>query len=140
MLAVGGHVLGNLAPSIVRMTTGFAGGVGGTKQEMCGALSAGVMIIGALHGRSSLEEDSEPARQLATRYRERFVAELGATHCNTLYEQAHALGGLGSCSSVVERAAGILLELVSCREGGAEQIGLDARARRGEKSTCRTTF
>ena len=80
---------------------------------MCGALSAGVMIIGALHGRSSLEEDSEPARQLATHYRERFVAELGTTHCNTLYEQVHAPGGLGSCSIVVERAARILLGMLA---------------------------
>ena len=74
------------------------------------------MIIGALHGRSSLDEDSEPARQLATRYRERFAAELGTTHCDTLYEQVHAPGGPGSCSAVVERAARILLELVHCRE------------------------
>ena len=112
MLAVGGHVLGDLDPRTVRMTTGFAGGVGGSKQELCGALSAGVMVIGALHGRSSLEEDSGPARQLATHYRERFAAELGATHCGALYEQMHAPGGPGSCSSVVERAARILLELV----------------------------
>jgi len=51
MLAVGGHVLGNLDPRFVRMATGFAGGVGESKQEMCGALSAGVMLIGALYGR-----------------------------------------------------------------------------------------
>ena len=116
MLAVGGRVLGHLDPRIVRMTTGFAGGVGGSKQEMCGALSAGVMIIGALHGRSSPEEDSEPARQLATRYRERFAAELGTTRCGPLYEQVHAPGGSGSCSVVVERAARILLELLAEEE------------------------
>lgn len=116
MLAVGGRILGELNPRAVRMTTGFSGGVGGSKQEMCGALSAGVMIIGALYGRSSQEEDDEPARQLATRYRERFAAELGATHCGTLYEQVHATGGPGSCSLVVERAARILLGLLA--EGG----------------------
>ncbi len=116
MLAVGGHVLGNLDPRTVRMTTGFAGGVGGSKQEMCGALSAGVMIIGALHGRSSVEEDSDPARQLTTLYREHFAAELGTTRCEPLYEQFHAPGGPGSCSAVVERAARVLLELVGCPE------------------------
>ena len=63
MLAVDGHVLGDLDPRIVRVTTGFAGGLGEIKQEMCGALSTGVMIIGALHGRNSLEEDDEPAWQ-----------------------------------------------------------------------------
>ena len=112
MLAVGGHVLGDLDPRMVRMATGFAGGVGESKQEMCGAFSAGVMIIGALYGRSSLEEDDLPAQRLAACYRERFAAELGTTRCGPLYEQVHAPGGPGSCSSVVERAAPILLELL----------------------------
>jgi C_GCAxxG_C_C family probable redox protein len=115
MLAVGGHVLDDLDPRFVRMATGFAGGVGETKQEMCGAFSAGVMIIGALYGRNSLEEDDLLAQQMATRYRERFAAELGTTHCGTLYDQVHAPGGPGSCSSVVERAAPILLELLAKR-------------------------
>lgn len=113
MLAVGGHVLGNLDSRLVRMTTGFAGGVGESMQEMCGAFSAGVMIIGALHGRNSLEEDDLPAQRLATRCRERFAAELGTTRCGPLYEQVHASGGPGSCSIVVERAARILLELLA---------------------------
>ncbi len=113
MLAVGGHVLGNLDPRFVRMATGFAGGVGETKQEICGAFSSGVMIIGALHGRNSLEEDDLPALELATRYRERFAAELGTTRCGLLYEQVHAPGGPGSCSFVVERAARVLLGLLA---------------------------
>jgi len=104
------------------MTTGFGGGVGGSRQEMCGALSAGVMIIGALHGRSSEEQDAQPARQLATRLREHFAADLGTTNCGPLYEQVHAPGGLGSCSIVVESAARILLALVHCgKEDSADE-------------------
>lgn len=113
MLAVGGHILGDLDPRIVRITTGFAGGVGGSKQEMCGALSAGVMIIGALYGRNNLEEDDEPARQLVTRYRECFAADFGTTCCGPLYEQVHAPGEPGSCAVVVERAARILSGLLT---------------------------
>jgi C_GCAxxG_C_C family probable redox protein len=113
MLAVGGHVLDDFDPRFVRMATGFAGGLGETKQEMCGALSAGVMIIGALYGRDSLGEDDLPAQRLATRYRERFAAELGTTRCGPLYERAHAPGGLGACSVVVERVARILLGLLA---------------------------
>jgi C_GCAxxG_C_C family probable redox protein len=113
MLAVGGHVLGNLNPRMARMAAGFAGGVGGTRQEMCGALSSGVMIIGGLYGREGPEEDDRPALDLASRYRERFAAQLGTTHCGLLYERAHAPGGLGSCSLVVEQAARILLDLLA---------------------------
>jgi len=112
MLAVGEYVLGDLDPRMARMPTAFAGGVGNTEQEMCGALSGGEMIIGALYGRTSLVESDLPALRLATRYREQFAVEIGATRCGTVRERTHAQGGLGSCALVVERAAQILLELL----------------------------
>ena len=113
MLAVGEHVLGKTARRYVRLATGLGGGVGGTRQDICGALSGGVMVIGGLYGRNSAEDDDQPAYDLATRYRERFLAELGSTRCDVLYEQVQAPGGPGSCSFLVERAARILLELLA---------------------------
>jgi C_GCAxxG_C_C family probable redox protein len=112
LLVVGGHALGDLDPQCVRMATGLAGGVGDSQQEMCGALSGGVLVIGGLLGRESVGEDDWPALNLATRYRERFLAELGVTQCARLREMVHAPGGLGSCALLVERAAAILLERV----------------------------
>ena len=112
MLAVGGQVLGKIDPQWIRMTTGFAGGTGDSRQELCGALSGGVMVIGALHGRSRLDEDDRPAIERANRYRERFLAELGEARCGPLRERVNAPGGLGSCAAVVERAARILLNLL----------------------------
>jgi C_GCAxxG_C_C family probable redox protein len=119
MLAVGGHVLGGPDRQLVRATTGFSGGVGSTKHQMCGALSSGVMVIGAVHGRSDLSEDGQLARELAERYRARFVAELGSAHCQTLYDAVHAPLGQGACSALVERAARILLDVLD--EGGGEE-------------------
>ena len=113
LLAVGGHVLDDLEPRYVRMATGLAGGVGDTQREMCGALSGGVLVIGGLLGRMSLSESDRPALTLATRYRERFLEELGATQCAQLWEMVHAPGKLGSCAGLVEQAATILLELLA---------------------------
>jgi len=113
VLAVGEYVWGNLEPRCVRMASVFAGGVGSGKQEMCGALSGGVMVIGGLLGRTSLDEDDEPALELAARYRERFLAELGATQCARVWEIVHAPAGMGSCALLVERAATMLLELLA---------------------------
>jgi C_GCAxxG_C_C family probable redox protein len=113
MLAVGEHVLGNLDPLMVKMTSGLAGGVGSTYHEMCGALSAGVLLVGALHGRSDWRADDKPVFELAASYRQRFAAEFGTTRCGPLREQVNAPGGLGSCSLVAERAARILLELLA---------------------------
>ena len=118
LLVVGEHVLGDLGPRGARMATGFAGGVGDTQQEMCGALSGGVLVIGGLLGRESLNESDRPALTLATRYRARFLAELGATQCARLREMVYAPGGLGSCAALVERAAAILLELIAEAERG----------------------
>ncbi len=124
MLAVGGHVLGEeTARRYVRLATGLAGGVGNSKQEMCGALSGGVMVIGGLYGRQSLEEDDQRAWDPATRYRERFLAELGTTQCCELYEQVHAPDGLGSCSLVAERAARILLDVLAVVDQTKQENG-----------------
>ena len=110
---MGEHLLGRLEPQAVRMATGLAGGVGGTELEMCGALSGGVLVIGALHGRTQPDEDDEVAYDLAVRYRERFLAELGATQCARLRARVQAPGGLGTCTVVVEKAAAILLDLLT---------------------------
>ena len=114
---MGEHVLGDLGLPCARMATGFAGGVGDGRQEMCGALSGGLLVIGGLFGRTSLNEDDRPALALATRYRERFRLELGATQCARVWEISHAPGGVGSCALVVQRAAMILLELLDRSSG-----------------------
>jgi C_GCAxxG_C_C family probable redox protein len=112
MLAVGEHVLGTVDPQWVRMSCALAGGVGGTHEEVCGALSGGVLVIGGAYGRASSDEDDQLARALAARYRERFLAELGYTQCSPLREQVKAPGGMGSCAELVERAAMILLDVL----------------------------
>lgn len=73
------------------------------------------MVIGGLLGRTTPEEDDEPAQALARQYRERFLAELGDTRCEPIRDRVHATGGPGTCAAVVERAARILLELLEER-------------------------
>jgi C_GCAxxG_C_C family probable redox protein len=112
LLVVGEHVLEDLSSECARMATGFAGGVGDTQQEMCGALSGGVLVIGGLLGRTELHESDRPTLDLATRYRRHFLTKFGDTQCAKLREKVvYAPDGLGSCAALVERAAMILLEL-----------------------------
>ena len=118
LLVVGEHLMGGLEVPCARMATAFAGGVGDSQQEICGALSGGLLVIGGLHGRTNVGEDDRPALALASRYRSRFLAEIGATQCARVREAAYAPGGLGSCAVVVERAAMILLELLAAADGG----------------------
>ena len=110
---MGGHVVGDAASRCVKLATGFGGGVGGSRQEMCGALTGAVMVIGAVLGRTRPGEDGQPARDLAARYRERFLAEFGSTQCAQLRDELiEAPGGWGSCDLLVERAAETLLEVL----------------------------
>lgn len=113
MLAVGGHVLENLQPGYVRMSTPLAGGLGRTHYEVCGALTGGVLVIGALLGRTSLDEDDERAQALTREYRRHFLAEMGHTQCAQIRDWVNAEGGPGTCAVVVERAARILLDLLA---------------------------
>jgi C_GCAxxG_C_C family probable redox protein len=106
MLAVGEQLLGQMDDLTLRMTTGFAGGVGCTKRDLCGALTAGIMVIGALHGRSNSEVDDGHCQALAARYRDQFAQSFGATNCHQLRENR------ASCVSLVEEAARILLDVV----------------------------
>jgi C_GCAxxG_C_C family probable redox protein len=112
MLAVGGHLFEELDSRTLKIASVFAGGVAGTREELCGALSGGVMVIGALHGRSTLSEDEEQARQLAAQYRERFLAEFGSTRCADVRERVLLPDGSADCAMVGERAASILLKLL----------------------------
>ena len=109
---MGEHVLGPVASQVIRMSSALAGGVGRCRQEMCGALTAGVLIIGALYGRANLEEDDGLALALAERYRSDWLAEFGHTQCEPLLDWCRGPDRSGSCAPMVERAAQILFEVL----------------------------
>ena len=94
------------------MATLFAGGVGGSHEEMCGALAGAILVLSALFGRTDCKTDDKEQIALAKRYRELFLAEMGHTRCAPLREWAHSPQGTGSCRPLIERAAMILLELL----------------------------
>ena len=112
MLAVGEYLLGPLDDRTVRMTSGLAGGVGGTHEEVCGALSGGALLIGALHGRTGPGEDDTRCRQLVTVFRQRFADALGTTRCGDLQARGYGSKGTIPCAVLAERAAVILLEVL----------------------------
>jgi len=112
MLTVGEYFLGKLDAQHIRMTTALAGGVGNTQQELCGALGAGALIIGALHGRLHPKESDQQCLSLARRYHSQFLAQFGATQCQTLRAGLGRTDAADSCSELVERAARILIEIL----------------------------
>ena len=112
---MGEHFLGELTERERKMATGFAGGIGGTEAENCGVFSAGVMLIGALYGRTSPAEDDENCQALVRRYRERFQARFGTIVCGELRASGYGSSAREPCSTLVERSAAILIDVI--REG-----------------------
>lgn len=112
MLAVGGHLFEDISDRCIRMTTPFGGGIGGTHEELCGAFSAGVMIIGGIHGRVSHQADDSVAYELAKTFRERFAGRWGTLTCGPIRESVMRPDGSAACDTIVAEAARILLELL----------------------------
>ena len=113
MLAVGEYVLDSVDARTLRMTTGFSGGIGVTHRDLCGALSSGIMIIGALYGRTQPNEDDALCLKLTTNYRDHFTKELGSIYCHELRAERYGSQGQEPCSVLVERAAQILLAVLA---------------------------
>jgi C_GCAxxG_C_C family probable redox protein len=116
VLAVGEHLLGQVDDQVCRMVTGLGGGVGGTQQEMCGALSGGILLIGALHGRTGADEDDSRCMRLASLYREQFAQTMGSTRCGELRARRYGSSGTSPCATLVEQAVYILLEMLADAE------------------------
>ena len=119
MRAVGEHLWGQVDNQVQRATSGLSGGVGGTHEELCGALSGGVLIIGALHGRVLADDDDSYCQDLSARYRERFVQKFGTTRCADLRESTYGSDKKWPCSVLVERATHVLLEVLRDEEGSS---------------------
>lgn len=91
----------------------MGGGLGLMKREVCGALSGGAMVIGALNGRVEAAEDDGLCAALTRRYYDRFVERFGDSNCGSL--RAHGFGSPDGtpCAELVEGAANLLLMTLS---------------------------
>lgn len=69
-----------------KVASAFGGGLGNSRQELCGALSGGAMAIGLLKGRGAEEGDGE-AKRMGAELRQRFLDHYGVTQCQALIDQ-----------------------------------------------------
>ncbi len=116
LLAVGEHYLGEINPQALRMSTAFAGGVGLTNEELCGALAGGLMVIGAMHGRTDPRASDDRCMHLAAAYRERFLEHFWHIRCEDLKEHWIGEKDQETCAELVADATGILLEVLEAEK------------------------
>ena len=108
------RILGAPLPvEIVRLASGFAGGIG-ESGYVCGALTGGVMALGLAFGRSEAGA-SCPKLQPATReLLEWFNQEFGSRCCATLTKKRRVFGGkeTNRCGVMTGETAARTMELI----------------------------
>jgi C_GCAxxG_C_C family probable redox protein len=112
LLAAAGHYLPDLEPLAVRLSTPFAGGVGCSKMELCGALAGGLLVIGALYGREDAQTNDDLCQALALQWRERFLQTFGDIACQDLRENWVGQPGQPDCKALVGQTASLLVDFL----------------------------
>lgn len=110
--SVGSYLFGEVDERLLRATTGFAGGVGGTHEGMCGALVGGVLCIGAMYGRAQMNEDDQISHRLSAAYREAFINTFDVVQCKELRQKGFGSGGDTPCGVLIGRAIQLFFDVL----------------------------
>lgn len=117
MRAVGAYLWGSVDERTLKIASSFAGGIGRSYLSVCGALSGGLILIGALYGRARLEGAEETCMELSRRYYAAFEAHFGTTLCPRLRGVTYGSSTGKPCSMLVEQATALLLDVLDQAEG-----------------------
>lgn len=127
--------LGKRNSDVFKASFGFAGGIA-SLSEMCGALAAGIMMIGLEHGRelanltTQTEEEKRECLQLVRDLHARYLKAYGSTKCADVHQKIFGrtfdqwdaqefaeflrLGGhVDKCTDVVGNVARWTLEILA---------------------------
>lgn len=124
-----GRPLLGLGPAVMRIASGFGGGVGGWG-SVCGAVSGAVMALGLIHGTEGTETVDEFSRkrdhqrEMSQRFLAAFEEEFGTVNCMDLlgvdrrteegkikYDEMKARGET-HCGEYVEWASSQMLKIL----------------------------
>jgi len=96
-----------------RMATAMGGGIGGSK-SLCGALNGAILVLGALFGRETPEENSTEVYKMAKTFYERFEKKINTAICRDITSGVEwkSAGHKELCSSIIGEAAIILDEII----------------------------
>ncbi|MBP3730820.1 MAG: C_GCAxxG_C_C family protein, partial [Mailhella sp.] len=109
-------------PGMLAMAKSLGRGMGGAGCS-CGALTGGVMALGALLGGKSKESDNL-CKALTLRYHNAFKEANGATCCRVLH-RGLAFGSaeqIESCARRTENAARILAQVIADAEADIKRL------------------
>jgi len=93
-------------------TSGFCGGIGGCKEDVCGALSGGIIALGSIYGRQKGSCDNSELVKLSKTFRQLFIDEFKTTVCKTVIANMRNMAGYDGCKDVTAKMSWILYNLI----------------------------
>ncbi len=95
-----------------KTASGFCGGIGKCKQDICGALSGGVIALGAMFGRNEGDRDISKLVFLSAKFRRSFAEEFSSTVCKDVVENIANRPEYEACKDVTVKASLWLYDLI----------------------------
>ena len=104
-------VHGSADPALMKTADAFMGGIAGTQQQICGAVSGGLIVLGSLFGRTLPDEDDALLTSLCLQYLQNFESNCGADSllCFKLRERRQ----VPSCTPYVQLAVSEALAIIN---------------------------
>jgi C_GCAxxG_C_C family probable redox protein len=95
-----------------KVASGFCGGIGECGQDICGALSGGIIALGSIYGRDTGGEDISQLVALSDALRQLFIKEFTSTVCKNVKENISSRIEYEGCRDVTVKTATLLNNLL----------------------------
>ena len=101
---------GDAEPTLIKVSTAFMGGIAGTQQHICGAVSGGLIVLGSLFGRVEPAVNDDFLTRLGQALLHNFTRNCGANSviCHELRERRK----VPSCAPYVQCAVVETLKVI----------------------------
>lgn len=98
--------------NIVKAASGFCGGIGGSHEEICGALSGAILAIGFLYGRSNPNEDNDNIKFISSELLNCFKKKYHTTKCSRILETIGEQKNGEKCCELTANTSKLVLKLI----------------------------
>jgi C_GCAxxG_C_C family probable redox protein len=92
--------------------SGFCGGIGGCKQDVCGALSGGIIALGLIYGRQKGGTDISKLISLSAELRHLFIEKFRTTVCKDVIENLKDMKNYNDCKDLTAKTTWMLYNLI----------------------------
>jgi C_GCAxxG_C_C family probable redox protein len=103
---------GKAKPEVIKAASGFGGGIAGSTEELCGALTGGIIAIGALLGRENPGDDLRDCGGLTNKFKKQFLSQFGSLKCRDILDGFSEKESHIGCVKLTAEASVILGRLV----------------------------